>query len=103
MTGFTWRMKDPIGLTRVMSEELEVALQHRLQVSVIGRIAFDHTTIEHQRTGATTEKDLMPEGGLAASLLQDVGMLLEDGNHLLGRRYLLASQHPALGLLDHSP
>ena len=55
------------GLPWIVPVKLMVALEHRFHLSLIGRIAFDHPTIEHQRGLAAG--DLVAKSGLAASRL----------------------------------
>lgn len=88
-------------LARRSTVEVDLSVDHRLGQGDVGGVALEQDAIEDQRRGAAGQTDLVTVEGFAAVLPDDVGVLLEERDHLLAGRDALAAEHAAAGLVDH--
>ena len=63
---------------------------------------FENPAVQNEVAFACGHQDFVPVDDLALSLFNDVGMGLEDRQHLVGSRDLLAFDHAPLGLFDYA-
>ena len=67
----------------------------------VGGIALYKKTAEYHGRGAAGEKDFMAVFGIPSPLDDDVSVVLEEGNDLLGSRDALSFEDAPVGLVDH--
>ena len=82
---------------------LNMPLQQRDKLPGVGRVATLNQTIKNQVRRTAGQKHLVPEFCLAPPLDDYVGVRLKQRDDLLGCRYLLAFEHPSLGLVHNPP
>ncbi len=97
------RGKAPVGrhLPGHATIQFLLPLEHRPVLLGVGRITTHDQTIKDHGGAAAREKDLVPVLGLTALLDDDVGVILEEGDHLLRGGNLLSLEDPPVGLVDH--
>lgn len=67
----------------------------------IGRVALYNKTTEDRVRGSSGKKDLMAVFGIPFPFDDDVGVVLEEGDHLLRGRDLIALAYATVGLIDN--
>ncbi len=67
-----------------------------------GRVTLLDDSVENQSATSARQVQLVPVLDVTAALDNDVGVLLEQTEDLLGGRNLFAFDHPSLRLVDHS-
>ena len=97
--------KTAIGahLTRHSAELFFVPFEQILITIAVGRVAPFDQAVQNQIGNAAGQKDLVPKLGIATPLDDDVGMILEKGNDLLGCGNLLPLDDATLRLVDDLP
>src|SRR5215207_2608077 len=87
-------------LARRRAIEIDMTLEHGQEALGIGRIARLDDHIQDQAALAGGEIELVPVLHVTAPLDDDVGMRLEQADHLLGSRHRFAGENTPLALVD---
>ena len=66
----------------------------------VSRVASGNQAVKDQTGLAAGQEYLVAELSITPLLDYDVGVILKEGNHLVGYRHLFVTEYPPLGLAD---
>ena len=98
--GATGKTSVATDLSRPAAVQILLAPEPGLELSGVVGVPPNHFGIQNQAGDSSGHEQLVSEDGIPTLLLDDVGVLLEQGKDLLGGRNLLPPQDPTLGLID---